>query len=179
MYGPSGRGSMLSCVELCDRLVAMPEKRIRIRPLLGRPGSDCRSLTFRLGPEFASLRLHDCPAIDSTCARDLTPLKEFRPIRFRCRDLLVLAPGSTVLGMTLERLQLPRDISAEMTGLSSLGRIGFGVHLASGMIPPGFAGRLVLELTNFGSVPLGVHVGMAIAQILFFRCDTESPEEVG
>ena len=47
-------------------------------------------------------------------------------------DSIVIAPGHFVLGATLERICLPRNIVGQLTGKSSLARLGIMVHVTAG-----------------------------------------------
>ena len=89
-----------------------------------------------------------------------------------------LHPGKFVLGGTLEWISLPGDISAYVTGKSSLGRRGLIIETSAG-VHPGFAGCLTLELANVGETPLALFPGMEICQIFLheassFRLDANS-----
>ncbi|HEY0027390.1 MAG TPA: dCTP deaminase [Allosphingosinicella sp.] len=86
----------------------------------------------------------------------------------------VLHPGRFVLGVTLEWLSLPVDLSGYVTGKSSLGRHGLVIETAAG-IHPGFSGCLTLELANVGEVPLVLSPGMEICQIFLHK--TKAPKE--
>ena len=76
----------------------------------------------------------------------------------------VLHPGQFVLGITLEWLKLPHNLSAYVTGKSSWGRRGLIIETAAG-IHPGFTGCLTLELANIGTTPIVLNPGMLICQI--------------
>lgn len=78
----------------------------------------------------------------------------------------VIHPGSFVLGATLEWLNIPKNISAYVTGKSSLGRRGLIIETSAG-IHPGFSGCLTLELANVGEMPLQIEPGMKVCQIFF------------
>jgi dCTP deaminase len=81
--------------------------------------------------------------------------------------LYVLEPGGFVLGCTVEKVQVPVDLIARVEGKSSLGRIGLMVHVTAGFIDPGFRGRITLELRNLNKLPIELHPGMRVSQIIF------------
>lgn len=85
---------------------------------------------------------------------------------------IVIRPGQFVLGATLERICLPRDIVGQLTGKSSLARLGVMVHVTAGFIDAGFShppAQITLEIVNVGNRPVRLHAGMAIAQLVFTR----------
>ncbi len=85
---------------------------------------------------------------------------------------VVLQPGQFILGATLERICLPRDIVGQLTGKSSLARLGVMVHVTAGFIDAGFShppAQITLEIVNVGCRPVRLHAGMAIAQMVFTR----------
>jgi dCTP deaminase len=87
-------------------------------------------------------------------------------------ESLVIAPGHFVLGATLERICLPRNIVGQLTGKSSLARLGIMVHVTAGFIDAGFShppAQITLEIVNVGNRPVRLHAGMSIAQMVFTR----------
>jgi dCTP deaminase len=54
-------------------------------------------------------------------------------------ETFVLQPGQFVLGATLEKICLPNDIVGQLTGKSSLARLGVMVHVTAGFIDAGFS----------------------------------------
>lgn len=83
-----------------------------------------------------------------------------------------IMPGEFLLGTTAETLTVSGDFSGEVTGKSSLGRLGLMVHSTAGFIDPGFSGKVTLEITNLNKLPIRLYAGMRIAQFKFFRLDT-------
>lgn len=87
-------------------------------------------------------------------------------------DSFIVAPGQFVLGATLERFSLPADIVGQLTGKSSLARLGVMVHVTAGFIDAGFSNppaKITLEIVNLGTRPVKLHAGMPIAQMVFTR----------
>lgn len=85
---------------------------------------------------------------------------------------IVIMPGQFLLGATLEKLCLPRDIVGQLTGKSSLARLGVMVHVTAGFIDAGFShppAQITLEIVNVGNRPVRLHAGMAIGQMVFTR----------
>lgn len=84
---------------------------------------------------------------------------------------LVLEPWRPYLGFTLDRVELPNDIAAFMTGRSSVGRGFVVVHKTAGWVDPGFRGQLRLEMFNFGMTRFKINPGQRVAQLVFTPTD--------
>jgi len=85
---------------------------------------------------------------------------------------IVLNPGQFILGATEESVCLPNYIVGQLTGKSSLARLGVMVHVTAGFIDAGFShppAQITLEIVNVGSRPVRLHAGMSIAQMVFTR----------
>lgn len=88
------------------------------------------------------------------------------------QDDIVVEPGHFVLGATLEKVCLPRNIVGQLTGKSSLARLGVMVHVTAGFIDAGFShppAQITLEIVNVGNRPVRLHAGMSIGQMVFTR----------
>lgn len=81
----------------------------------------------------------------------------------------IIHPGEFLLGSTVEKITLPRDIAGKLEGRSSLGRLGLVIHATAGYVDPGFSGWLTFELSNLSRLPIRIYPGMKIAQICFFQ----------
>lgn len=88
--------------------------------------------------------------------------------RYLRKDFFIIQPGQFVLGTTMERLNLPEQISAFVQGRSSIGRIGLTIQNA-GFIDPGFHGAITLELINESPNPIVLKPGYPIGQLVFFQ----------
>jgi dCTP deaminase len=87
-------------------------------------------------------------------------------------DNFVVAPGQFILGATMERICLPADIVGQLTGKSSLARLGVMVHVTAGFIDAGFShppAQITLEIVNVGLRPVKLYAGMPIAQMVFTK----------
>ncbi len=85
---------------------------------------------------------------------------------------IVMMPGQFLLGATLEKFCLPRNIVGQLTGKSSLARLGVMVHVTAGFIDAGFShppAQITLEILNVGNRPVRLHSGMSIGQMVFTR----------
>lgn len=79
---------------------------------------------------------------------------------------LALLPGQSAQGITVETLTLPNNLCGWIQGRSTLARVGLMVHITANFIHPGSSGKQVLEMTNAGPMPLAIHPGIAICQII-------------
>lgn len=78
----------------------------------------------------------------------------------------VLHPGVSVLGISKDFFGSQRFL-IQLSGKSSLARVGLLVHNTAGFINPGHYLQITLELCNLNSVPIILRPGMEIAQLLF------------
>lgn len=85
----------------------------------------------------------------------------------RRKDAFVLNPGCFVLGTTVERLRLGKNLIAKLDGKSTLGRLGLIVHCTAGYIDPGFEGQITLEMFNCAPYPIELVPGAPIGQLRF------------
>lgn len=127
------------------------------------------ALDLRLGRWFRTMRQTKVTEIKVGDSRSEEGISKEHYIRFD--DYFVLHPGNFVIGITLEWLKLPVDLSGYVTGKSSWGRRGLIIETAAG-IHPGFTGCLTLELANVGSAPIKLNPGMQICQIFFHRVES-------
>ncbi len=78
-----------------------------------------------------------------------------------------LSPNSQVLAESVERFDIPDDVCAVCWGKSSYARCGLLVNVTP--LEPGWRGILTIELANVSPLPIRLHVGQGIAQVVFFR----------
>lgn len=91
----------------------------------------------------------------------------------------MLHPGEFILGSSVETVTFPNDLAGELTGKSSLGRLGLQVHATAGFFDPGFTGTCTLEMSNVSRLPIRLWPGMLIAQMRFVRLSRASEEPYG
>jgi dCTP deaminase len=147
------------------------EKSLKKKKIIVNPAPDLNnqlgpaSLDFKLGKEFRVFDSNKKPYInplDKETFDNLTNL-----VRIEEKEHFIIHPGEFVLGITMEELTLPDDIGARIEGRSSWGRLGLIIHSTAGYIDPGFKGRLTLEISNIGSLPILLYPGMKICQLAF------------
>ncbi len=81
-------------------------------------------------------------------------------------EMFTLHPGMNVLGTSRDYFGSDKYL-VQLSGKSSLARIGLVVHNTAGVINPGHFLHITFELSNVNSVPIILRPGMAIGQILF------------
>ncbi len=175
---------LLKSAEIYARLTGessdhKPEDPLSIVPCFGREAlknSGTASIDFRLGRWFLLLRSDRTPLLDvkenprqTGEEYDRLPARQvFVPFGAK----FYVQPGAFVLAATLEWVRLPADLAGTITGKSSWGRRGLVIEAAAA-IHPGFAGCLVLEISNLGGIPIVLKPGMTICQILFLKTSDE------
>lgn len=82
-----------------------------------------------------------------------------------------LPPKSFCLGHTLERLKMPRDVTAVCMGKSTVARAGIIVTVTP--IESEWSGFITLEITNTTDLPVRIYPGMGITQLQFFQSDEQ------
>jgi dCTP deaminase len=89
-------------------------------------------------------------------------------------DSLMLMPGKTCLGITVERISLPPTICGWLEGRSRFARLGLLIHATASFIQPGVDNKQVLEITNNGQIPLNIIPGVALCQLVLQECVGEA-----
>lgn len=128
------------------------------------------ALDLRLGRWFRTMRQTKVTEIQIGDTRNEESISKEHYVRFN--DYFALHPGEFVIGITLEWLKFPYDLSGYVTGKSSWGRRGLIIETAAG-IHPGFTGCLTLELANVGTAPIKLNPGMHICQIFLHEVANE------
>ena len=79
---------------------------------------------------------------------------------------LLLMPGELVHGITKEKLKLPNNLAGRIEGRSRFARIGLMTHVTAGLLQPGCNNKQVLEISNMSPMPIALHPGTKICQII-------------
>lgn len=120
------------------------------------------SYDIRLAHRFLVIDGHKSPIID--------PVKKVLPtyqeVILTEDESFTLHPGTTVLGMSMEKFGSEKYL-IQLSGKSSLARLGLIVHNTAWLINPGHYLNITFELANMNSVPIVLRPGMEIAQLLF------------
>lgn len=89
-------------------------------------------------------------------------------------ETIIIPPNCFALADTLEYIEMPRDLLAEVRGKSRLARTGY--VMASTPIEPSWRGYITLEIGNLSSLPMKVYAGEGIGQLVFSTLDAK-PEK--
>ena len=85
------------------------------------------------------------------------------------KSSITINPHEQYLVTTLESVNLPQDITANMWLRSTLYRSG--IIFSGGNIAPGYKGRLSFTFYNSGKSTVEIELGARIVHILFFRVE--------
>ncbi len=129
----------------------------------GKPSYGLSSFGYdlRLGPRF----LVPLGGLNAVLDPLNFPREHFREIV--AETTFDLAPHSQVLAESVEVFAMPDDVTGLAFGKSTYARCGLLCNLTP--LEAGWRGRLTLELANLSPLPIRLHVGQGIAQVVFFR----------
>ena len=138
-------------------------------------GGSLRIEPFRkeqVGPASIDLHLGDSFRVFEK-TRDVFQVREnadykqlTRAVKVEGNGSFLIMPNELVQGITEETLTLPPTLSGRIEGRSRFARLGLLIHLSSGFIQPGSTGKVVLEILNVSPLPLALHPGTAICQVI-------------
>lgn len=161
---------MLSDLAIRARL-GDPRGGLAITPILEDRQIDRASVDLRLGPDLivtrraTGLGLFDPAHVDEIAVH----IRDYQDyVRRPLGSAFYLHPGEFAIARTLEYVKLPPDLAAQAMGRSSWGRLGLIIATAT-LVQPGFSGTITLELSNLGTVPIVLYVGVRIAQISLYH----------
>ena len=119
------------------------------------------SIDLHLGTSFRVFKQVDkvLQVTDDADFKDVTELVEEE------KEFLLM-PGQTAHAVTAERIVLPPTLCGWIQGRSRFGRLGLMVHITASFVQPGSSGNQVLEMNNAGPIPLSLHPGIAICQLI-------------
>lgn len=127
------------------------------------------SYDIRLGGKFV--------VNDANATHFIDPVRRIyaktREITVEDGDEFVLHPGVSVLGTSVEYFGSD-EFLIQLSGKSSLARIGLMIHNTAGLINPGHFLNITFELCNLNNVPIVLRPGMAIAQLVFSTLSSPS-----
>ncbi len=135
------------------------------------------SVDLRIGREFKGFRIIRKPCIDPMDQSDLESYMESFYIDEG--EPFIIHPGEFALATTYETIKLPNDLVARVEGRSSMGRLGVTMHVTAGYIDPGFHGKITLEISNIGKMPVALYTGQRVCQIVFETMTSPSEKPYG
>ena len=94
---------------------------------------------------------------------------------------IIIPPNSFVLGRTVERFDIPRDVLVVCVGKSTMARVGVIVNVTP--LEPCWRGHVTLEFSNTTPLPAKLYANEGACQFLFFRgsspCQTSYSDRKG
>ncbi len=142
----------------------MEDGKIKITPCDMKDQLKTIGVDLRLGETFKLFKTNHKSHVDLS---EENSAPDTETLTVKDGDTFVLHPDEFVLGITKEYVELPNDLMAHIDGRSSLGRLGIGVHSTAGHVDPGYKGRLTLEISNIGKLPISLLVGMRFCCLIF------------
>lgn len=100
----------------------------------------------------------------------------------RAKDgYVIVPPNSFVLGRTVERFRIPRDVLVVCVGKSTYARCGIIVNVTP--LEPGWEGHVTLEFSNTTPLPAKLYANEGACQFIFLRsaspCQTSYADRKG
>lgn len=105
------------------------------------------------------------------------PLQEFDLLKYSYRAIdedIVLNPGRLTLALFHEGLSLSNAVVAEVDGRSLAGRLGISNHQTASEAGPGYAGRIIMEISNANHFDIAIPVHEAVGSVGFTLLDHPS-----
>jgi deoxycytidine triphosphate deaminase len=82
----------------------------------------------------------------------------------------MLAPHSSVIGKTKERITLSENIAGWLTGRGKVTLLGLNIHISSGFIQPNTnEEELFFVITNLGTASVSLYPDSKICQLILFK----------
>ena len=141
------------------------EGKIVIDPLIDEKQIQPSSIDMRIGDEFKVFKVIRKPYIDPKDQDDIASYMESMIIEEG--EAFIIHPNEFALATTYEYVKVPDDLVARGEGRSSMGRLGVTMHVTAGFIDPGFEGKITLEISNIGAMPVALYPGQRVCQIVF------------
>lgn len=119
---------------------------------------------IQLAPEFRVFQ----PRVDKPCLVDPKKMDLHLLKDYRGPDCLI-PPNGFVLGCSIERFNMPSNVTGVVLGKSTYARCGIIVNCTP--LEAGWRGILTIEISNTSSLPALIYAHEGIAQVLFFQGD--------
>ncbi|BAW30812.1 MAG TPA: dCTP deaminase [Methanothermobacter sp.] len=123
------------------------------------------SVDLRIGNEFKGFKIIRKPCIDPQEPEDIESY--MKSYHIKDGESFIIHPGEFTLATTYEYIGLPDNLVARVEGRSSIGRLGITMHVTAGYIDPGFHGKITLEISNIGKMPVALYPKQRVCQIVF------------
>lgn len=161
--------------EIRNRL-AKGDLRIDPQPEADQLGSF--TVDLRLGAQFAQFSAVGREAVVDITLRSTTQgsFQKQDLITVPIGDNLVLAPGGTLLAVTMEYVHLPLDLAGFLFPRAAWERVGLSVALNT--IDSGFRGKLTLSLHNNNTAPIALYPGLSIVRLCLAQLNAAARQRV-
>ena len=143
----------------------LEEGKIVIDPLKDEQQIQPSSVDMRLGDEFKVFKVIRKPYIDPKDEEDIAEYMESSTVPEG--EAFIIHPNEFALATTQEYVKVPDDLVARVEGRSSMGRLGVTMHVTAGYVDPGCEGRITLEISNIGAMPVALYPGQRVCQLVF------------
>ncbi|MBF4468282.1 MAG: dCTP deaminase [Methanobrevibacter arboriphilus] len=135
------------------------------------------SVDLRIGNEFKGFKIIKKPFIDPKDPEDLDSYMDSMHIKEG--ESFIIHPNEFALATTYETVKIPDNLVARVEGRSSMGRLGITMHVTAGYIDPGFEGKITLEISNIGKMPVALYPGQRACQIVFETMTSSAEKPYG
>ena len=146
--------------------------KLAIEPLEDEKQIQPSSVDMRLGDEFKVFKVIRKPFIDPKDPEDVASYMESTKVE--PGEAFIIHPNEFALATTNEYVKVPEDLVARGECRSSMVRLGVTMHVTAGFIDPGFEGKITLEISNIGAMPVALYPGQRVCQIVFETMTTPS-----
>lgn len=153
------------------RLEVTEAQSIVITPMPREKAFDSDSVDLRLGSHFLVPQVPPSPRWGSAQLGGHSHTRIHVPLG----SYFVVPSHETVLGVTLEFIKLPKDLSGQILTRSSVARCFMVIETAP-WIHPLYRGCLTLEIANVSNTPLTIFPGLPIAQLVLLRNEHEASQ---
>lgn len=101
--------------------------------------------------------------------------REFGKVKkVKDNDFVPLEPNQLILGITKEKIKIPKNVCGWIQGRSRLARIGLMVHVSASLVQPGVFNHQVLEIVNMSPALIRLHPGTKVCQIVLEELSSEA-----
>ncbi|MCI6774590.1 dCTP deaminase [Methanobrevibacter boviskoreani] len=160
-----------------DLKKCIEDGKIVIDPLTDEKQIQPSSIDMRIGDEFKVFRVIRKPFIDPKDDDDIASYME--SLTVEDGEAFIIHPNEFALATTYEYVKVPDDLVARVEGRSSMGRLGVTMHVTAGYIDPGFEGKITLEISNIGAMPVALYPGQRVCQLVFETMTTPAEKPYG
>jgi dCTP deaminase len=156
----------------CERQVTKDTSRVTISHGLSSYGYDAR-----VANEFKVFTNIHTAEVDP---KNFDP-NSFIDLRANAEGFIRIPPNSFVLGRTVERFRIPRNVLVVCVGKSTYARCGIVVNVTP--LEPEWEGHVTLEFSNTTPLPARLYANEGACQFLFFAgtqpCETSYADRGG